>query len=174
MENSYYLEMLRKKSEKEGINMKIINILELMIINSSKKFYKISSEEIYENLLFSINLSENDCLHEKFNTLLNYSLSESIIYLSFDLFIITFSCLIISLKYIKEGENYSQELRKIILELNINEDIIKSCINHIFKDIVSDNKNCNEKRRFIRIHKKKMSNKKLNKLKSSNVDHVFE
>lgn len=164
--------MLRKKTENEGIDMKIINIMELLIINKSKKFYKINSEEIYENLLFSINLSQDDCIYEKYNTLLNYSLSESLIYLSFDLFIITFSCLFISLKYFKEGEKYSQYLKEISLELNMNEGSIKSCINLILKDIVLDNK-CTEKGRLIRIHKKKVSNKKLNKLKSHRKINVF-
>ncbi len=155
--------------------MKIVNTMEIMILNNSSKFYKISSEEIFENLIFLINLPRNGCLYEKFNTILNFALSESTIYLTFDLFVITFSCLLITLKFFKQAEIFTQSLRRILAEINLKEERINSCINLIMNNLFQENEEVSKGKVFIRIHKKKHTKHKVkkNKLKSHRKIRVF-
>jgi hypothetical protein len=168
IENTKYLELFRKKTLIDGIEMKIVNTMEIMMINHSIKFFKISSEEIFENLIFLINLPRNECLYEKFNTILNFALSESMIYRTFDLFVLTFSCLLITLKFFKQTDVFTHSLSRLLAEINIKEERVNSCINLIMNNLFQENEEVSEGKVFIRLHMKKHSKNKLkkNKLKS--------
>ena len=130
MENSAYLDLVKRKSEYDGINMKFISILEIHILNNSRKFYNFSAEEIYENLLKLINYPDNQILKEKFDIFLYFCISESMINLNFDMFTLSCACLLLAMNSLEE-ETYQFLFRNALYEMGVKVDKIESCISLI-------------------------------------------